>query len=1036
MRMKLSLIALILALLLTVPAVISSTDEEGQAEVEIEDGENEDLPYFGRVVPVSLSEACATSDGQSIPCMPYEKMRFFPGARPFLSGMGSATRGGRDNRDIWLKDVQLTENPGVSGTLGTKYEKSIFTVTVQNNGTQGDVTVKFKAVQHPLEEGDQLYEMPVERKEEKVIPSVGQNQEKTVVFEWVPYASSFFIMNFTAYEVGDAVDDNNHIYLKGWISAWSDTCNSEETSDCTPILGNFHIDDAYPPGLEGHSASKVWCHWNDATHTYGPGNHTLETPRIHLNDFDRRYGIWFSYLFSGELGAMDQHKLLMSWDNQENWIVTGHTDASDNAQTGSDWFHFISGQNAPGIQINYRDVLMNVRYRLCVGENGGLKKGYMFDDFHVLGIENFTTGHNLITSYELKLNDNESADACLDPGENRTFNFTLKNDGDNPIHSISFSSPQKPEIMDVAISPFDRFPTMHPGMEENVTMRVSIPHDAKASDTPLQVQLKLDARAPMPGCVCDRRLSTVLKLNISINRIPGLEVVCDDNNKVFSWSDEDQVFQIVPFIINVTNIGNFKENIRFQIIDKTIDWDITLTSESMKENKIEELPVRNSTIVNLTCSIPSGSITGSYNVSLMVWCESYPSVSSTVTLSLFVEAYHGLELDYSQPHQWPLPVDPNRPSDLERQIEFVIRNTGNGPDTASITVTPEQTSDGSWYSIDSDSQYVGPGGGTNDENTFAVDFDLPKDAEPGYHNFSVMAVSDCDTGIVTDSRNISFLVVKPDLQISADIEIMPYVPVIGETVYFTAKIYNNGTSPAVDFNVSFYVDDTLVDYRNYDSLVHGDGECLKPFEYVFTGRGEYSVHIEMDPDLNVSEMIEYNNAVTETVTVTAPDLHFEEDALIIKDSDGNMLSAEAGNYGLEKDGTYKFIVTVWNRGDAGIKDVEGVLKIYHIGPDDREIIDIEELFTIDRIWNGQPGNATVLWSPVEYGATYYVEIELDPYDELLLAEDVRPHIPSEYLVTDPEPQEEAGFELVVLLGALFIVCYFGYRRKKQGKFLR
>jgi len=1030
------------------------------------------LPYLGKSLTINVKDPESVKPVRADSHMKLGKYRFFPGTGPFLSGMGGQTR---RNRDIWLKDVERTINPGTPNTHGTKNKKATFTVSFQNNGSAGDVNIRFKAVQYPLEEGDTLDDMLIEWKEEKNVPSAGGSAEGTVTFDWTPEAASFYVLNFTAYESGDPDDSNNHLYWTGWVNQIGDTCDSKATSDFENPSPAFLVTDAYnDPEPDHHSRPEVWAHFNEATHLYTSGNHTIDTPWIDLNDFNRQYSIWYSNLFSGLLGANDHHKMLLAYDNNQDWILKGDVDATENPQIGQDWFHFISGEEHPGMFINYVDVKTNVMFRLCVGENGGTVKGYMFDDMEVFGIQNFTDrdGDGLpgvpdfpdISYTKLKIenadpanikdsNNNDVIDLEGEPGGEIIFKFILTNIGTAPISKITFKSNELPENwnnVDVEFIPSSITTALDPQTTKEVEVKVTIPEGSRASAdfgankefNPYIIEFSATATGagdPAPDPAMDMK---TFKIESIVTERPGIEMrTANDNLTAVQGATSE-------YSITIENTGNcnlteyINAEVGITVGNKPLGlWLVNLDVRS------SEIEYGESEEVTVSITSPINEKAGYFASEITITIEDF-DIEEIITLTTGVDQVYGLELDFKNRNDNAHEVDPTQSHQLFKPITFEINNLGNGEDIAKFKVTADNDEDDGWVDMEEDTITLEAVGGLHAEEDFVIEFYIPEDAVEGDHLFTVKAVSEKDESRNTETgeREITFTILRPDLTVSTMFDFEPETPVMGEETLISARLFNNGTTTATSFSVYLYIaeegeNEQFVGYQLVNILQKGQLMDLAPFKYVFDESKEYSIRVEVDPkgaleNGNVTEMDEENNEALKSIMVIAPDLEFKKGGFIIEDTRSLdiLMINDRGNYDVKKGGEYSITVSVANNGEADASKVLVNLKIIYLAGD-IEIKEYDDNISLDSVKSHKSGSATFTWMPEKWGTNYMLIIEIDSENRIPEADEKNnAWAPVGDIVTPQRPKTNGGiipgFVLVFLLGAIVITGMVIYHRKR------
>ena len=378
-----------------------------------------------------------------------------PGEYPMNNGAST-----RADRDIWLKKVEITARPMSKVGIGLVGKVTSFTATFQNNDSAGDVEIRMKTTRQVLDpDTESHWQLPVEYKDKKIVSSAGGGAEGTAEFDWTPTVSCWYTVNFTAFEIGDPVDNNNRRYFQSYVGLYGTECNVSEVFK-NPV--GFQIADVFnDQDTPGHSTPKAWSHSNPQTHICPQGNNTLDYPTIDQTDFDQRYLILSLCFFSGTLPTGDSHKMLERYDNNA-WRLGAEISAAEATAAGVNdgWFAWFSqnqqGQSYPGMILN--NYGQNVDTRICTGITGGAAKGFYFDDLIIWGLMNYTdvgdfeqilsTGL-LMENGDTNIVDSDGREGIIDqkvdPDEEIEFTLKLTNTGTAPITRVDFDIIDKPD---------------------------------------------------------------------------------------------------------------------------------------------------------------------------------------------------------------------------------------------------------------------------------------------------------------------------------------------------------------------------------------------------------------------------------------------------------------------------------------------------------------------------------------------------------------------------------------------------------------
>ena len=666
-------------------------------------------------------------------------------------------------------------------------------------------------------------------------------------------------------------------------------------------------------------------------------------------------------------------------------------------------------------------------------------------------------------------NGNSIKDQTFYPGNEYSWNFTLTNTAPTDktgkgdpfgatIETTTFAVKEKPDDWNIVFAPSSISTEIAPGELINFTMTVDIPNDAKASAyykqenndwNPFFIEFGTTA-LPVntdPGAIPPSlmRNTTVETL---VHELPDIDVSVTSATNISGKTGSE-----IEYIISVVNVGNCNNSITVRGIKPSgfvdsIDIDERDFDLEVGEEKSVAVTVYIPTLINAG-SYPFEVTIETAEIEYEYMSGETPIITKTVNLMATVEQDFGLLLDLKDDSHEQIEVDTAKAGSMVQLIDFEVANNGNGRDIAKFVVEANNNDDNDWYDLGgTDTVELGPVGG-DDKKDFSIEFKVPEDAPHGEHMFTVKATSQNDSNVEKASveKNITFTVLRPDLEVSADIDLNPASPLKGEATLISVKVYNNGTTSASDFSVNLYIDDELVDFRPVNGLAKGENTDLTPFEYVFEVNKEYDIKVLVNPmdgikdKGNVTEIDELNNEVTRTVEVIAPELQFDSE-LVVNTGDGVEIEPQGEDrYDVMKDETYKFGVTVMNKGKADAKAVRVNLKVFYRDPMDDEIQVYEKNITLPSISAGGSKAAEFTWVPELFGTDYYITFSVDPENKISEEnENNNLFDPEENFRSEPEPVEVPDemkvttiigvIVAVVIIGAIVAVLVVMFRRKK------
>ena len=1009
------------------------------------------------------AEMCVSN---SIPKDPSRITRSLPGETPMVSKERT-----RYARDIWLKSISVTERPYEHYGIGVVGGTTSFEVIFQNNGSAGDVEIRMKTT-HERMNNDFPYhwEAPVEHKEIKMVASAGQGAVSTISFDWTPTASNWYVVNFTAFEVGDPKPDNNRLYYR-WVivGLHADECNNTGVAFKDPA-GNFRIDDVYnDPAPDAHSLPNAWCHCDDS-HECPAGNNTLDLPELDQNDFWRVWAIYALFWFTGELPAGDVHKVYQRGDGGE-WRTRASITAEEASAGGlaDGWFRWAT-TDRPAMLLNDRSS-DNIEVRIAVGEGGGAEKGFYFDDLFIWGYQNYTnvgdipptanTYVNLTLETEDTddVNENGVEELTGEAGGEVEFELTVENNGTADITSIALSVDGKPEGWDVELEPSSIAVEMNSGDTRQVTATVAISASARSSEdfgddyvyNPYIIKISAEASGQSPGPdwrddVIPEVFTDTAEMEVIVTTDPGIALTTAADNLTGPGGST------LEYTISVENTGNcnltkdIETEVEITVKEKPVGaWTVTLGERDL------EIEHDETEDVSLSVKSPVNGHAGYFELVVEFAIEEY-EYAETITLTAGVDQEFGLEMELKNDANEAITLDPAEERDRYRLIDFEIRNVGNGIDRVVVEVTPEDPEDKDWFTPPEDAIVLDPAGTKDAEGEFSLELNVPEDAEVGDHRFTVKGISELDDDTETDEMEIVITVQRPDISPSSDIEFVPSVPVLGEEVSVKLKVYNNGTAPSGRFSVYIYVapdggEEALVFYHQVADVTAGSSVNLPSFKYVFGEYAGYTVRVVADPEGlagdmgNVTEEDETNNEAEVSVKPVAPELVFDKDSLVVEMGiEEIVLDGGTGAFGITAKETYTLTVTVDNEGDHDAEDVVMNLKIlYQTDAGGRK--EAEFNTTVDLIEADENGDFVFRWTPRLHGTDYELSFMIDPEGDIPESdEDTNDLEPDENLRTSQSPDTGGGgvggtviisIVVIVLIAAGVAVFLVISKKKKK-----
>ena len=964
---------------------------------------------------------------------------------------------------------------------GVKGEEITYTIWIKNNGTSTitNYDVRMTAIQ-AVANGNRAWKInqddPAAEFENQIKgggPLAGGAHE-SIQFSWTPEcAGKIRLMFEIEYNSDPAPEDN-------WYSWWFYIMHEYNTVESGSEQGEWtagngwsvsQLSEFEDPEPTGHSAPTVW--------EYGAiGSQALEysLDLSTIRDGEAPYfadaregwgtkGVFLVFSFAGSAPASTWafgawNTTSQSWD--EDW--TGAQ------QINEGWWGYRYQDNErtwrlSGIFLDQHYCTAQFKYRFT-GTN------LYVDDLWVVSLEHIEPAPpNPQLSVDLVIkegedfndvDDNDIEDKEFAPGAEFSWNVTLMNtaptgtverDGEYypigaTISGITFAVPEKPEGWEIEFLPESITQSLEPGDPIDFEMTVTLPEDARASRDILRstgdmvLYLITVTATATPEITDPEATPDILHKEISVETLvtaqPSVTLTSNAANQTGEQGAK------LEYEVSVENSGNCNVSVDLDVIDP-----VGLGSAVELDMDEFDLEYEESQEVSADVSIPGEANAGFYTFEITAEVSVDDIImDASIELVIGVEQIFGLEIHFKSKTDDVQEVDPSKPEELAKIIEFEIKNSGNGKDTARFEVTAEDDADNDWIDMEENTIILDSSGGIHAEEDFAIQFTIPEDAAVGYHVFSVKAVSETDiTGNTeTEEKMITFTILRPDLTVSTMIGLNPNPPVLGMDAEITARIYNNGTVDATSFSVYLYItveggNEEFAGYQNVNSILAGQHIDLSPFEYVFDEFEKYTIRVMVDPQWipetgNVTEMDETNNEAQRTIMVIAPDLEIKKEEIVIEALD----DATVSEYAKVGSG-YSITVTVENDGDADASDVLVNFKMMYLDKDQNEQKEFEENVTIDSIKAGKTGTATFTWTPRLWNTEYIPEFTVDPENEIPEEDDKNNDwTSSSGPITPKKPRTDTrgssgmiivGITAVVVIGAIVGVLVVLSKRKKK-----
>jgi len=374
-----------------------------------------------------------------------------------------------------------------------------------------------------------------------------------------------------------------------------------------------------------------------------------------------------------------------------------------------------------------------------------------------------------------------------------------------------------------------------------------------------------------------------------------------------------------PF--TVRNLGNLQISADLQKTGDHPEW-LQLSVYSVLLNAFEEK--------NLTAmmSIPEGAYrqAGNYTLTTALTARvNYLGKSSNSTLNLTtnvrVAQVFGAKIDDAELSPSDGLVDMSVAKPSAKIIVTVSSAKGNGYDNISVELKAKSFAPTTGSGTGASRSWDGAGWNlpktvvdTTPFMTVGKEAQLtvfvPAQADAGEFTIEVRAIPGSGKLADGDSTTVTVKVTKPDLQFSGTISFSPKEPEVGTTVKLKAVVKNVGGAKATNVDVAFYDSGAnLIETKTLSELGAGATQTVEVEWTAFT-EGENLVTVRLDPDSKISEILEDNNEITETVVGQRSDLQLDGEPVF---KVGGIVKTQ-----VKSGDTYQVEITVKNVGTWGL----------------------------------------------------------------------------------------------------------------------
>lgn len=370
---------------------------------------------------------------------------------------------------------------------------------------------------------------------------------------------------------------------------------------------------------------------------------------------------------------------------------------------------------------------------------------------------------NVLQVYEVSVQVSGDSSKKGDPGDEITFEMTIKNKG-NGEDTVSLSLEGEKASWASIVDEVE----LTSGETKTVNLTVNIDDDATVGDNDIVVN----------GTSEDNPLAyDTGTVKVSVNKQFKVDVVVS--------SKSGDPGSTVQYDVRIQNEGTGVDTFTVNIDDYPAGWSVDPVSF-----QVEDIAAGDEKLVKLNVSIRSGEDNKAFTINLTASSdeaqkENPPKYANkTVSIITIVNQEYWIDLSVA---------DSDRTVEatvgVPVSITIDVDNLGTGDDIIAMTNTPPE----GWTGIDFSNPFINVAEGGQEEVTLTIT--VPESTSKGDYELVVKGVSDCDgceNG--TKSTDSITLTVKVDLsrgvQVSTDVTEIEKLP--GTTASFTIDVKNTG----------------------------------------------------------------------------------------------------------------------------------------------------------------------------------------------------------------------------------------------------
>jgi uncharacterized membrane protein len=532
-----------------------------------------------------------------------------------------------------------------------------------------------------------------------------------------------------------------------------------------------------------------------------------------------------------------------------------------NTTAGDPWYVAIQYSGA-----SYRSVFQSFDYAWIAFENPD-RRDYTKRvlSFLMGGLEMQVVGQTGTTPFK----------QMVDPGGSAVFTFYLNNTGTRGREIDNITVDPTPQGWTTVVDPNvqEGSPPTLVGKEETleITLTVTAPQKALAGE---RADLGLNVTFKDYYAILFNRTVT------EVNAIVKVELAAANTVQNITGAGS------VSYPFTVRNLGNLQLTVELQKTGEHFEW-LQLSVSSKLMNAYEEW---NTTAM---MSVPEGAYRQAGNYTLTTTLTSraiYQDKSSNSTLNLttnirvaqvFAAKIDDVEL---APSDGLVDMSVAKPS--VKMTVTVSSAKGNGPDNISVELKSKSFAPTTGTGTGPSRSWDGAGWNlpktvvdTTPFMTLGKDAQLtvfvPAAADAGEYTIEVRAIPGSGKISDGDSTTVTVKVTKPDLQFGGTISFTPKEPEVGTPVKMKVVVKNLGGTKATNVDVAFYDSgDNLIESKTLSELAAGGSQNVE-IEWTAFLEGENLITVRVDPDSKISEILEDNNELTETVVGQRSDLQLD-----------------------------------------------------------------------------------------------------------------------------------------------------------------